>query len=972
MTDPLEIRLLGPFEVLVNGHAADVGGSKRQGLLAVLALRRGHVVAVDALIEALWEEELPATPRNAVQHHVARLRAALGQEAIVASSDGYGLGEAVVDALRFEELLAETRALQREADATAAAESIAFALGLWRGSALHGLTDTAWFVAEARRLEALRVDALEEQFEAALALGEHREVASALRATLEENPFRERLWGQLMLALYRSGRQADALETFQEARRVLSDELGLDPGPELQQLQAAILAQDPAVAPPTRRRLSGNLPAQTTSFVGREQDLERVAELLRDNRLVTLTGPPGVGKSRLALEAARSLESENPDGVWMVDLSRAADSRDVARVVALAVDARGPDSLARVVARLRDADALLVLDACEHVLPEAVRVVSEVLAECPSVRVLATSREVLRVPAESRLQVEPLPLPDPSSPDILDAPAVQLFLARARAARPGFELSPETAPIAAEIARELDGLPLGIELAAARTNVFGLPELRSVVERRLALLEDRPQSNPARTALRSLVEWSYDLLHADEKVLLHQIAVHRGGASLASLVATAADQLDEPTVTYLLGALVDKSIVSVSFPAEGPRYDLLDTVRDYALERLSESGRIAEARRAHAGYFAGLAESARSELQGPDWLPWTVRLTAENENFWAALRHAADAAEGDLALRLGGSLGWYFVLCERISEGRRYLELARSAAGEGGGLDLRADLLAFLSYLAAEELDIAAAVEIGEQGVALPTTPGSREWAIVRIPLALALAVQGALEQAAELADEARIAASSIGDHWLISAAGLIRAQAAARTGDVSTVADLVPQVVEHSDAIRFDAFAAPAALLDGWAAERRGQADAAAAAYRRAVELADRVGFSDHAAFALVELGSNALARGDLVEAEELERRALELAEESDASWTAAHARVALARVLLAGGDAVGAESLYAAVVDWSGRSRPHRGRESLFLALTGSPATAALLGLADQAEARGDAATAETLRTRAQLIVV
>ena len=280
MQELLEIRLLGPFEVLARGTIADVGGSKRQALLAMLALRQGRMVDVDALVDGLWGEELPAAPRNALHHHIARLRAALGEESIVGSPDGYALKGAHVDAVRFEELLAETRSALREGDILAAADAIASALALWRGSALQGLAGTAWFSAEARRLETLRVDALEEDFETRLALGEHRELIPALRSALTDNPFRERLWGQLMLALYRSGRQAEALETFQEARRVLADELGLEPGPELRRLQEAILAHDPAIAAvPLARRRRGNLPAPSTSFVGREDELGQVAGL---------------------------------------------------------------------------------------------------------------------------------------------------------------------------------------------------------------------------------------------------------------------------------------------------------------------------------------------------------------------------------------------------------------------------------------------------------------------------------------------------------------------------------------------------------------------------------------------------------------------------------------------------------------------------------------------------------------------
>ena len=331
----LEIRLLGPFEVVVAGEPVDVPGAKRQALVACLALRSGRVVSTETLAEALWGSDLPAAPRNAVQHHVARLRRALGEDAIRLATDGYALEGGVVDAAEFEELLTATRAALRAGDARGAADTIADALALWRGQALLGLPQSSWATAEAARLDSLRLDALEERFEAALTLGEHGEVVPAIRAALEESPFRERLWGQLMLALYRSGRQADALDVFQEARQVLLEQLALEPGPELRRLQDAILAHDPAIAPvpaaPVRR---GNLPASTTSFVGREAELAQVTELVREHRLVTLTGPPGVGKSRLALEAARLLESELQGGAWHVGLVNAAGAADVVRLVA--------------------------------------------------------------------------------------------------------------------------------------------------------------------------------------------------------------------------------------------------------------------------------------------------------------------------------------------------------------------------------------------------------------------------------------------------------------------------------------------------------------------------------------------------------------------------------------------------------------------------------------------------------------
>ncbi len=946
MADPLEIRCLGPFEVLTGGTTADVGGSKRQALLAMLALRRGRAVDVDALVDGLWGEELPSAPRNALHHHVARLRAALGEESIVGTSNGYALKDARVDSVQFEELLAETRVALREGDVPGAADVAASALALWRGPALQGLTGTPWFSAEARRLETLRVDALEEQFEIGLALGEHQELTAALRAAVADNPFRERVWGQLMVALYRSGRQADALETFQEARRVLADELGLEPGPELRRLQEAILAHDPAIAAiPVVRRRRGNLPAQSTSFVGRADALAQIADSLREHRLVTLTGPPGVGKSRLAIETARTLELEFPGGIWLVDLARASGPDDVVRLLAHAVDVRGSDALARVTSRLRDTGALVVLDACEHVLDEAAQIASTLLAECPQVRILATSREALRVAGEVRTPVAPL-----------GSTAVELFLDRARAARPGFEPDAEALAQVAEITRRVDGLPLGIELAAARVSVLGLAELVSILERRAAFLHDSPASDPGRTALQELVEWSYDLLHGDEKTLLQQLAVHRGGASLSSLAAVAATHdLNEATVAYLLAALVDKSIVSTSFTGGSARYGVLDTVRDYVLDRLAESGGLDAARGAHAEYFAALAEEAQPHLRGREWLLWERRLELENDNFWSALEYAREAQDAAIASRLG-TLGWYFTLAERVSEGRRFLELALSVAGGDAPVVLRVELLALVCYLATEELDLDAALVAGEDALSLAMTVSEpSRLGLAQLALALALAQSGDEERAAATAHDAVATFETAGDDWGAAASGLIRATGAASVGDVATVVDMAAAIRRHCDAIDYDAFRVPGLLLEAWTAERQLDGAAAAEAYGHALELARRISFDDHSAFALAGLGELARARGDLREAEDLVRQALRTAEAAEASWATAHARVQLARIAVASGDVDAGGRLYREVIEWSRQARPHQARESLFLALAGSPATAAELGLAALA---GDAA--------------
>jgi predicted ATPase/DNA-binding SARP family transcriptional activator len=970
MRAPLEIRLLGPFEVVAGGALAEVGGSKRQALLAMLALRQGRVVDVDALVEGLWGEELPAAPRNALHHHIARLRAALGESSIVGSADAYALTDAHVDAVRFEKLLADTRGALRDGDVRAASDAVAAALALWRGPALQGLTGTAWFAAEARRLETLHVDALEEQFEVALALGEHRELTPALRSALADTPFRERLWGQLMLALYRSGRQADALETFQEARRVLGDELGLEPGLELRRLQEAILAHDPAVAAvPVDRRRRGNLPALSTSFVGREDELRQVTGLLGEHRLVTLTGPPGVGKSRLALEAARWVEHEFPEGIWLVDFARAGDAENAVRLLADAVDVRGADPLARVTSRLRDAGACIVFDACEHVLDEAARIASTLLAECARVRILATSREALRVASEARVPIAPLALPDDGTAAAGSA-AVQLFLERARAARPGFEPDAEDLALVVEVSRRVDGLPLAIELAAARMNVLGLAELVSILERRAAFLRDTPATDPSRIALQGLIEWSYDLLHGDEKTLLQQLAVHRGGASLASLSAVAAPHgLSEATVAYLLAALVDKSIVSASFAGRVARYDMLDTVREYVLDRLAESGGLAAARAAHAEYFATLAEDARVQLRGRQWLRWQSGLAPENDNFWAALAYARDAPDPGVAIRLG-TLAWYFGLAGRVSEGRRFLDLALAAARDDAPVELRIELLAGLCYLATEELDLDVALTAGERALALAATAAApRQLGLAQLTLALALAQSGAAERADAMAGGASATLEAAGDDWGVAASSIIRAAGAARDGDVSTVAAMAAAIRHHSDAIGYDAFRVPGLLLEAWVAERRQDGAATIESYRRALELAGRVGFGEHAAFALAGLGSTALANGDLREAEELQRQALATAEAAQAPLAAAHAGIQLARIAARRGDARTAERQYRQVIEGSQTQLPRQAREILFVSLADSPATAALLGLAELADARGDTASADELRLRANV---
>ena len=675
---------------------------------------------------------------------------------------------------------------------------------------------------------------------------------------------------------------------------------------------------------------------------------------------MTLTGPPGVGKSRLAVEAARSLEHEFPDGIWLVDFARAGGAADAVRLLAHVVDVRGSDPLARVTSRLRDASALVVLDACEHVLDEAARIASTLLAECPEVRILATSREALHVAGEVRIPVAPL-----------GSAAVELFLERARAARPGFEPDAEAVALAAEIVRRVDGLPLAIELAAARVNVLGLAELVSILERRSALLRDSPASDPPAPRCKS--SWSGATTSCTGtrrrcSSSLPFTAAARPSPSLAAVAAT--HGLNEATVAYLVSALVDKSIVSASFAGGVARYDLLDTVREYVLERLAESGGLAAARGAHAEYFAALAEEARGRAARAGM---------------AALATPAGAGErqslGCARVRPGGARP-----CGRESaRDARVVLRARGARVRGTALP-RARAVCHARRRAGRVADRAAGQPL------LPRDRRARSRRCARGGRARAHArrVRGGAEAARARAADPRARSCAVRGRGTgrRDGAGCVRDARGGggrlgRRGERPHPRDgrgarrrtsrPSPRWRRRSAVIRTRSSTTRSASRGccsrrGWrsdAATARPQwTDTGARSSSRA-----RIGFGDHAAFALSALGSNALANGDLREAEELQRQALATAEAADATWVAAHARVQLARIAAATGDADAAESLYRQVLEWSQLQRPHQARESLFVALAGSPATAALLGLAEIAEARGDTAAADELRARAGL---
>ncbi|WP_433335971.1 BTAD domain-containing putative transcriptional regulator [Spirillospora sp. CA-294931] len=672
----MRIGILGALEVVDDGRHVQIGGARLRALLTLLALEAGRAVPAERLIDDLWEDRAPAAAPNALQALVSRLRALIGRDLVESRSGSYRLTvpRTSVDAHDFEERVRRARECD---DPLARSARLREALGLWRGPALADAAGLPFAGGPAARLEAVRRDALEERVDADLALGRHADLIPELRALAAADPLREPLRGRLMRALYGAGRQAEALAEYESLKNDLAEALGVDPSPELEDVHLALLRQDPALTPAGRGR--GNLRARLTSFIGRDDDLASIAKLLKQERLVTLTGPGGAGKTRLALEAGERLAEQAPDGVWLVQLAPVSDAADVPLAVLTALGLRetkvatrvgaaeNPDPLDRLAAALAGRRPLILLDNCEHLIDAAAATADRVLAECPGVRILATSREPLGITGETLWPVGPLRPPPPraGAVEAMASPAVRLLADRAAAVSPGFTVNDENAGHVVGICRALDGMPLAIELAAARLRAMTPGQVAERLGDRFRLLTAGSRTAlPRHQTLRAVVEWSWDLLDASEKLVLRRLAVFSGGATPAAAEAVCGrDVLDELT------ALVDKSLVIAADTGSGPRYRLLETIRAYGMERLAEAGEEDEAWRAHALHFLALAEEAEPHLYRHEQLEWLARLTAEHDNLHAALRCAIGRADTPLATRLCAALGWYWFIGGRTSEG---------------------------------------------------------------------------------------------------------------------------------------------------------------------------------------------------------------------------------------------------------------------------------------------------------------
>ncbi len=688
-TNP-QFRLLGPLAVSVDGEPLALGGQKRRALLAALLLEANRIVSRDRLIDALWGEEPPDTARNTIQVYVSQLRKLLPEGTLETAPPGYRLAvdPEAIDLFRFIQLTQQARAALTVGNASDAAETLREALALWRGPALADLAWEPLAQGEVVRLEELRLAALEDRIDADLALGRHGQVIGELESLVAEHPLRERLRGQLMLSLYRSGRQADALAVYQRARKALVDELGIEPGEALRKLERAILAQDPSLEPPVTGMSPRRLPTPATPLLGRERELAALADVVRDDttRLVTLTGTGGIGKTRLGLELVQRLAPEFQHGAAVTPLATTRDPALVARAIldTLEIPEVGQDADELLAKTLADSELLLLVDNFEQVLPAAATI-AQLLAGAPGVKVIVTSRAPLHVAAEREYPVPPL----------ADDEAAELFVSRAQAADPNFELSEKNAAAVAELCARLDGLPLAIELAAARTKLLPPATLLSRLGNRLELLaEGRRDAPHHQQTLRMTFDWSYDLLDQNAQRLFAQLAVFAGGCTLAS-----AEAVCDGAVLETLGALVDESLVR----RRDTRFSMLEIVREYALERLSDSGESEEVRRRHLAYFVELAEEANPALsKGDDQIEWFARLEDEHDNLRAALAFALYSGDASSALRLGVGIRRFWQIHGYLAEGREGLEAAIALAPDEPS-ELRADAFNMIGILAAEQ-----------------------------------------------------------------------------------------------------------------------------------------------------------------------------------------------------------------------------------------------------------------------------
>jgi predicted ATPase/DNA-binding SARP family transcriptional activator len=884
----VRVGLLGPLEVVDGERPVEVSGARLQALMMRLALDAGRTVSRGGLVDAVWEDDVPADEVHALQSLVSRLRRAFGDAALVAQTPGgyrLALDPAAVDAHRFERLARDGAAALRHGDTGRGARLLGEALGLWRGPALAGVAGTRTFATvAAARLDDIRLAATVDRIEADMAGTAPGELVSELERLAGEHPLDERVARLQVRVLHAAGRQADALAAYERVRVALDEALGAVPGPELQAAHLAVLRGEAAAPARTERPAPAAPPARTnlraplTRFFGRADELGRVAEAVRDHRLVTLLGPGGAGKTRLAGEVGARHLPEVADGVWLVELAPVVDDTGIGPAILAALGLRetdlferaatpgmaSSDALHRVFEALADRTALVILDNCEHLVGAVAAVADDLLGRRPHVHVLATSREPLGIVGERLVEVPPLAWPDSgaSIDAALAHPAVELFADRAAAAAPGFAITDDNVAAVVEICRRLDGLPLAIELAAARVRTLAPDQLARRLDDRFRVLTGGSRTAmPRHRTLRAVVDWSWDLLTGPERTLAERLAVFPGGVTPQSAAAVHDGSAIE--VLDLLAALVDRSLLQV-VDAAAPRYRMLETIREYGVERLGEQGVLDAVRTAHAHHFVDVVDEHAPRLRGGHQIGALHLLSAERENVVAALRHLAGTGDARRAVHVASEMCWFAMLSGNPADALDWIRVALEADGDADPGEH-----CFVRSIAAIAEAQSLPTEGDEQAVAvgvlgdLETVDGGG-WPPILLLRILLSWLSGDRKGAHALVREAR----EDPEPWVRAAAPLIAAQLAENDGDLETMR------ASHEEALaRFralgDRWGIAIVLVSQaglWMID--GELDAAAGALEEARALTGELGVPSQDVFVDMRLAELWTRRGDLEQA--------------------------------------------------------------------------------------------------------
>ena len=901
----LTVAVLGEVEVRRDGGAVDLPAGLTRDLLVRLAVDAGRYVRAETLLEDLWGEP---TGRNTLQSKVSQLRRALGDREVVAAGyDGYALlvPPAALDVTRAAELASLSASARAAGDPAGSLTHATEALSWFRGEVLPGAAD--WAVAHRTRLEEVRLGLLEDALAARVELGGGGELVGDLEALVAEHPWREGFWVSLVLALYRSGRQADALAAYARVRTILRDDLGVEPGEALRSLEGRVLAQDatlgsrrPSVAPP------GNLPAAGAPLVGRDEDLATASQLLLGSRLVTVTGSAGVGKTRLAVEVARA--TSYPGGAWLVRLDAVDASADLAQVVA--EELHVPGGSAGLLERLTGATTLLVLDNCEHLVEAAADLVRGLLDRVPSVVVLATSQVSLGLDEERLHVLEPLDA----------AASAELFARRARELRSRFAIDADTAADVGRVCAALDGLPLAIELAAARVRSMSVQDIARRLDDRFSLLSDPTSRRPLRQrTLAGAIGWSYDLLFPDDQRGLWALSVFAGGATLDALEHVLV-ALDVPVGAVLdtVGRLVDRSLVTLDPVSGGARYRLLDSIRTFAAGRLTEAGLAEAATRAHAAWYADRAAWCDAHVRGPEQPGCLAFARAERADVDAALGWAA-AHDPATAARIAVGLGWTWVV---LGDGTAGAARIRSALGDGVSPRLQAEALLLAGWLEASAGDVglaqadleAAETLVAQEGDGVLRADLDRHRAFLAIQQGRPDLVLVHARAAREVTEPRGLVWRTAGSLLLGAYGSLMLGDVVAADRDATAALDLVRPLGDSWAMVHGEA------MLGGIAQAEHRFADAARALARAADESAAQ-GFPGQAALHRASLGRVQQRVGDPA-AGATYARAIDEAVAGGDGRLAATARLHLARLLRAGGDDEAALGLLEQNARWFGEA--------------------------------------------------